>query len=143
MRRAAAVAGAAAFGLAGCGGGLSHDEFVQRADAICTAYDAQVKLLTRPSSYDEIVTYVEKTLPIYVGAINELSALEPPARDRAAVHDWLTANRRVAAAVRTLRAAALRHDPAATNDASAAVQAASNESRRAASALGLKTCAAP
>jgi hypothetical protein len=139
-----ALAGAAALALAGCGGGrLSHGDFVRKADAVCSAYDAKVNVLTRPASYDDVIAYVEKTLPLYVAALDQLHALEPPAADEAAVKAWLAANRKVETAVRTLREAAMRHDPAATNDASAAVQAASLASRKAAAALGLKVCSAP
>jgi hypothetical protein len=140
-----ALAGAAAAVLAGCGGGgrLSHRDFVRRADAVCSAYQTKVELLTRPASYDDVIAYVEKTLPLYVAALEKLRALEAPSADEAAVKSWLAANRKVETAVRTLRDAAMRHDPAATNDASAAVQAASLASRRAAAALGLKVCSTP
>jgi hypothetical protein len=140
----AVLAGAAAVALAGCGGGrLSHAEFVRQADAVCSAYDAKVKLLTHPASYDAVVAYVGQTLPLYVAALDKLEALKPPSSDDAAVREWLAANRKVITAVRNLRAAAMRHDLAATNSASTAVQAAGLASRRAADALGLQTCAAP
>jgi hypothetical protein len=130
--------------LAGCGSGrLSHGDFVRQADAICSAYDAKVKLLTRPTSYDDVVGYVGTTLPLYVGALNQLAALKPPQSDEAAVAAWLAAGRKVTASLKQLRAAAMRHDLAATNDASSAVQAAGLASQHAAAALGLETCAAP
>ncbi|HXH97505.1 MAG TPA: hypothetical protein VNH40_09880 [Gaiellaceae bacterium] len=148
MRRAGvtvALAGALAAMLAGCGGGgrLSHSDFVRRADAVCSAYQAKIDLLTQPASYDDVIAYVEKTLPLYVAALDELRALDAPAADEAGVKTWLAANRKVEAAVRSLRDAAMRHDPAATNDASAAIQAASLASRRAAATLGLKVCSTP
>lgn len=147
MRRAGvtvALAGAAALMLTGCGGGrLSHRDFVRQADAICSAYQAKVELLTHPTSYDDVIAYVQKTLPLYVAALDKLRALDAPAADEAGMKAWLAANRRVEAAVRKLRDAAMRHDPAATNDASAAIQAASLASRKAAAALGLETCSAP
>jgi hypothetical protein len=139
-----ALAGAAALTLAGCGSGrLSHGDFVRKADAVCSAYQAKVEILTHPTSYDDVIAYVEKTLPLYVAALDKLRALEPPPSDEAAVKVWLAANRKVEAAVENLREAAMRHDPAATNDASAAVQAASLASRKTAAALGLAVCSAP
>jgi hypothetical protein len=138
-----ALAGAAALTVTGCGGGrLSHGDFVRRADAVCSAYDAQVNLLTRPTSYDDVTAYVEMTLPLYVAALDKLRALEPPSADRAAVKAWLASTAKVEAAMRRLRDAAMRHDPAATNDASEAVQAASLASRKAAASLGLEVCSA-
>ena len=139
-----ALAGAATLVLAGCGGGrLSHAAYVQRADAICAAYDARVKLLTRPRSFAAVIAYVDRTLPLHVAAVARLRALEPPRADAAGVRAWLAATRRVGEALRTLRAAATRHDLAATNDASDALQAASLSARRAAGDLGLETCATP
>jgi hypothetical protein len=140
----AAAAGLAALALAGCGGGrLSHGDFVRRADAVCAAYDERVQLLTRPNGYGGVVAYVDRTLPLYVAALDRLRALKPAAADEAGVRAWLRANERVVAAVRRLRRAALQKDPAATNDAATAVQAASLASRRAAAALGLETCSQP
>jgi hypothetical protein len=139
-----ALAGAATLAAAGCGGGrLSHGAFVQRADAICSAYDAQVKLLARPTSFAAVTAYVDRTLPLHVAATDDLRALKPPQQDAAAVRAWLAADGRVAAALRTLRAAAMRHDLAATNAASDALQAASLAARRAAGDVGLETCATP
>jgi hypothetical protein len=138
------LAGAAVLTLAGCGGGrLSHDAYVTRADAVCSAYQAKVVLLTNPASYDDVVAYADRTLPLYAAALDRLKALKPPASDESAVRTWLRADRKVAAAIRQLRDAAMRHDPAATNDASAAMQAAGLDGTRAAAALGLKSCAAP
>lgn len=116
---------------------------MQRADAICSAYDAKVKLLTRPSSYDDIAAYVERTLPYYVAALDRLEALKPPVQDEAGVRAWLAANRKIVDAVRSLRDAALRHDPAGANDAASAVQSAGVTSRQSAAALGLKVCSLP
>jgi hypothetical protein len=138
------VAGLAALLLAGCGGGrLSHDDYVRRADAVCAAYDAKVRLLTRPKSFDAIVAYTDRTLPLYVAALDRLRALRPATADEPDVRAWLRANRTVVAATRRLRDAALEKAPGATNDAADALQAASLASRRAAAALGLQVCSTP
>jgi len=139
-----AVAAAATLALAACGSGrLSHDAYVRRADAVCSAYSAKVKLLTRPTSYGAVTSFVERTLPLYVSALEKLEALKPAKEDAGAVRTWLAADRKVASALRTLRAAAMRHDLASTNDAANALQAASLSARQAAGALGLETCATP
>ena len=139
-----ASAAAVALTLAGCGSGrLSHDAYVTRADAVCRAYNSQVTLLTRPTSYEDVIAYVGKTLPYYVGAVNKLKQLEPAKSDEAAVHGWLAHSAVVEAALRSLRDAALNRDAARMNDASTAVQSASLASRQAAGALGLTDCAAP
>lgn len=140
--RGCAVAGAAVLAVAGCGGGrLSHQEFAQRADAVCAAYQGQVKLLTQPASYTAVISYVETTLPLYEAALKQLAALEPPAADEAPVQAWLASSRKVAVSLRSLRQAAMRHDLPGTNAAAAQVQATGAASRQAASALGLTACA--
>jgi hypothetical protein len=139
-----AVMGASVLVVAGCGGGrLSHDDFVARADAVCTAYQQKVALLTHARSYDDVIAYADKTIPLYMAALDKLRALRPPTSDEAAVRRWLAADDRVAAAIGRLREAAMRHDPAATNDASAEMQAAGLAGTRAAAALGLQSCAVP
>ena len=140
-----ALTAAAALAAAGCGGGgrLSHDAYVRHADAICSAYDAKVELLARPTSYDQILAYVRTTLPLYVAALDKLKALKAPSDDETAVQDWLARDRQVVTAVKNLRAAAMRHDLASTNEASTALQAASLAARRAATALGMQTCSTP
>lgn len=144
MRKVVAPGVAAVLALSGCGSGrLSHDQFVAHADAICSAYDAKVQLLAKPRSYEDVVAYVGRTLPLYVAAFDKLKALKPSRADEGAVRSWLAGDAKVVAAVRDLRAAALRHDPAATNDASTALQAASLASRHAAAALGMTVCASP
>jgi hypothetical protein len=127
---------------AGCGGGrLSHGEFVKRADAVCSAYNARVKpRVLAPHSYDAIERYVGETLPLYVAALQKLAALEPPSADAQAVRNWLAADRRVARAVRALGVAAQQRNFPAVTAAASRAQLAASESRQAASALGLRVC---
>jgi hypothetical protein len=90
-----------------------------------------------------VIAYADRTLPLYTAALDKLRALRPPSSDEPAVRKWLDADDKVAAAIGRLREAAMRHDPAATNDASAEIQAAGLAGTRAAAALGLQSCAAP
>src|SRR5207244_2661498 len=76
--------------VSGCGGGgLSHGEFVKRADAICSAYRGSTQRLAHPRSYAEVLAYVKKTLPVYEAALRKLEQLKPPKEDETAVHAWL------------------------------------------------------
>ena len=126
---------------AGCGGGrLSHGEFVKRADAICSAYQAQTTPIVTPRSYDAIVRWGKATLPIYAGALRELSALKPPAADQQEVNAWLAGDRKVQRATRDLVAAAQRRDYPSVTAAASRAQLAGSESRAAASTLGLQVC---
>jgi hypothetical protein len=126
---------------AGCGGGrLSHGAFVEHADAICSAYRAETPPLAKPRSYDAILGWGAKTLPLYAGALRKLSALQPPQADVAQVQTWLAADRKVERAVRDLVAAAQKRDFASVSSAASRAQLAGSESRRAAQALGLQVC---
>jgi len=128
---------------AGCGGGgrLSHGEFVNRADAVCTAYNSKVKpRVITPRSYDAIERYVDSTLPLYMAALEKLSALKPPSSDAQAVRAWLAADHRVARAVRALGVAAQQRNFPAVSAAASRAQLAASESRQAAAGLGMHVC---
>jgi hypothetical protein len=135
------LAAAGALATAGCGGGrLSHDDFVKRADAVCSAFRASTQAMARPRRYKDIVAYVRRTRPLYEAARLELVALKPPAKDEPAVRRWLAADREISAALGDLGTAALRHDFPAVTAAAGRVQAEGVTSRHAAEALGLQVC---
>jgi hypothetical protein len=125
---------------AGCGGGPSHADFVRRADAICTAYVKATKAQARPHAYAQIVAWVGATLPLYEAALRKLEALDAPSGDRDAVRSWLAADRRVAQAVHDLGDAAERRDFPGVTTAASRAELAGSQSRRAATALGLRVC---
>ena len=127
---------------AGCGGGrLSHGDFVKRADAVCSAYNAHVTpRVVTPHSYNAIERYVDSTLPLYTAALEKLSALDPPSSDAQAVRSWLAADRRVARAVRALGVAAQQRNFPAVSAAASRAQLAASESRQAAAGLGMHVC---
>jgi hypothetical protein len=126
---------------AGCGDGrLSHDEFVQRADAVCTAYRGSTQRLAHPKSYAEVLAYVKRTLPYYEAGLRKLEALQPPKDDEAAVRTWLAADRRAVSAERKLADAAQRRDFPDVVSSANDVQQAGVDARHAAAALGLQVC---
>jgi hypothetical protein len=119
---------------------MSHSGYVKHADAICSAYRTQAPPLARPRSYDAIVKWGAKTLPLYAGALRKLSALKVPKADAAQAQAWLSADRKVQLAVRDLVAAAQKRDFAAVSAAASRAQLVGSDSRRAAQALGLQVC---
>jgi hypothetical protein len=135
----------ATLAVTGCGSGgrLSHADFVQRANAVCAAYRASADRIARPRTYDEIVAYVGKTLPLYEAARRKLAGLKPPAKDEPAVRAWIAADSRISAALADLGRAAMRRDFPGVTAAAGAVQAEGVTSRNAAQALGAATCAEP
>lgn len=84
---------------------------------------------------------MQRTLPLYEAALRKLEALEVPADDRSAVRAWLAADRRVAKALHDLGDAAQRRDFPSVTAATARLQLAGSDARRAAAGLGLKVCA--
>jgi hypothetical protein len=126
---------------AGCGGGrLSHGDFVKKADAVCSAYRSQTPPLLSPRSYDAVVAWGRKTLPLYAGALEKLRGLQPPQADEQTVHTWLAADTRVQAATRDLVVAAQKRDYPSLSAAASRAQLAGSESRQAATTLGLQVC---
>jgi hypothetical protein len=114
---------------------------VKRADAICTAYRDATKNTAPPRSYDEIVAFVHKTLPLYEAALRRLEELKPPSGDADAVRAWLAADRAVARATRDLGDAGARRSYPGVTVAFGRAELASSRARRAAAGLGMKVCA--
>ena len=96
--------------------------------------------LTSPRSYDAIVRWGAKTLPLYAGALKDLRRLRPPSDDEQLVRAWLQADGQVQDAVRDLVAAAQKRDFATVSSAASRAQLAGSESRQAALQLGLQVC---
>jgi len=113
---------------------------VKKADAVCTAYRTQTPALLQPRSYDAIVRWGSKTLPLYAGALRKLDALKPASADVQQVQAWLAADRRVERAVRDLVVAAQKRDFASVSAAASRAQLAGSQSRAAAQGLGLQVC---
>ena len=114
---------------------------MKKADAICSAYTGRTKAVVQPRSYDQIVKYVAKTLPLYEAALRRLEALEPPSSDEEAVRTWLAADRRVAKALHDLGDAGQRRDFPAVTAAASRAELAGSQSREAAAGLGMTVCA--
>lgn len=119
---------------------MSHDDYVKRADAICSAYRTQAAPLASPRSYGAIVAWGQKTLPVYAAALQQLEGLQPPAEDAKAVRAWLAADRRVQRALRDLVTGAQKRDFPSVNAAASRAQLAGSQARRAATTLGFSVC---
>ena len=113
---------------------------MHRADAVCSAYAAGAQPLPKATKYAQVTAYVDRNLPLYEAALRKLEALKPPAQDAAGVRQWLAADRRVAAALRALGEAALRHDYPGVTAAVETLQSAGLASSQAADAVGLQVC---
>ncbi|MEA2299214.1 MAG: hypothetical protein QOF77_2150 [Solirubrobacteraceae bacterium] len=109
MRPAVILALLAAVVLAACGGSSSHSkstsaaagptkaQFVAQADPICAAAKRRAptkRLLALigqfPTPTQEIVRLLRRTTPVVKDAVRQLSAVPPPAADRAAIARWIS-----------------------------------------------------
>ena len=97
--------------------------------------------MPRPRSYAQVVSFANRTLPLYTAALRKLEALRRPSMhgDEAGFNSWLAADRQAATALRDLAlGGGMRHDfpgtSAAVNrlqmEAALASRGACGESRR-------------
>jgi hypothetical protein len=142
--RAAAVA-AAVLTLAACGGGgggpqLSRDQFVAKADAICSQVATQRKALTPPTRLPDIPAYVSGYLPALDSGLKKLKALRPPADMQSGVKDWLKAVEETRGLLSDLGSAAKKGDAAAVAKVGAESTSVNSRRQAAARSLGLTSC---
>jgi hypothetical protein len=74
---------AGATGVAGCGGGdggsgaLSRKQYIARADQICRDSNRQILKIPAPKSAPQVVSYVNRAVPLVDQTLKRLKALEP------------------------------------------------------------------
>jgi DNA-binding NtrC family response regulator len=145
--RAAFAAFAAVTVLPGCSGGdggdgrLSKEEYVERADAICTEYERRLDELPEPANIRELGDVAARALPLARRGVRELKALRSPEEVRADVHTWLERNDRNLVLLAALRDAARAGKTTRVQEI--ASEAADNEAAadRLAKRIGLRACA--
>jgi hypothetical protein len=146
--RYAVVLAAVTVGVAGCGESkgsdrLSKEDYLKRADAVCTAYDHRLEELPEPKTIEGVVTLADEAKPVAERGLAELRKLRPPADLQEDVDAWLALNQANVDAIDDLREAAAASDEAA---ARAVSQDAVENERKAdavAKRIGLEECAAP
>jgi len=143
----ASLAVAVALTSAGCGeskGGdrLSKEDYVRRADAICTAHEKRLDALAEPKTIEEVETLAERAKPIAEDGQAALRRLRPPLDLQEDVDAWLALNQVNVDAIDDLRAAAADADEAGAQAVSR--RAVENEQKADALAkrIGLVACAA-
>jgi hypothetical protein len=142
---AALVVAAAGTALAaGCGSSrLSHEQLVERADAVCARYDAAVKKLRTPRTLIDVERYTRRVIPIYRRALAELAALVPPKDDLPTFRALLRADRKIAADLEALAAAAAARQIPHVRAVVRMATAHNRRGNRLARRLGLKVCSKP
>lgn len=145
---ATAVALAAiALGTPACGSSYTRQDFVDRANGICTDALAQTRAIApagAPQSNRALATYLRQVLPIVQHEASQLRALRRPPgseADKTALTHYLAALDGEVVATKRLRDAAARGDGDGVSAAETDLQ--SNQAEALAAKYGLKSCAAP
>ena len=66
-------------------GGVSKADYLSRAEAICTRINAEQANLTTPTAVNELAPYVDKIVALADRATRQITVLEAPKADRAAL----------------------------------------------------------
>lgn len=140
MRRLAPAL--AALALAACGGGeLSRQQFLERADAICTRVNDELSEIQQPASLAELAPVLDEGLVVVRDAVEDLRELEPPAEMEARVEAWIDKVDEAADELDKAADAARRGDQEAVGLALQAGDDANTEGNERARQLGLQSCA--
>jgi hypothetical protein len=131
--------------LAGCGGGgghrLSHDDFVGRANAICSDYRARIAAVPRPrSNLSSVARYVDRVVGLVRQGVAQQRKLLPPAADERTWAALVAANERVIRTTEKISSEAHAKNAGAVRRASTQLSAENRAAQRFAARLGLDDC---
>jgi hypothetical protein len=145
MRRALPILPALV--LAACAGGgdgdrLSRADFISRADAVCTEYEAKLDALGTPQNEEQLAAFAERALPIAEDGRGELGELRPPEDLEATYDAWLEQGDRAIEIVEELRDAAEDGDAAEIQRIAQEAEETDREANRLAAELGFEQCGA-
>jgi phage I-like protein len=133
-----ATALCAAAGLAGCGGGSS---FTSQADSICKTYNAKINSLAKPTTNAEIVSFLDKFLPLVQQGTAKLKAVKPPSDQASQYQAYLAVLEQEVALTQQADAAARAGNITQAKTLAAQTSQLSAQDKAMAKALGLKDCA--
>jgi hypothetical protein len=146
-RRALCLATAAGFSasllLASCGGdgdGLSREEFVAEADAICAEYDQRVQEIEQPQGLDDVERYADEAQPVIEEGMTELRELEPPEELQDDWNAFISSSEESLDFLDELREAGAAGDPERIQEIAQEVSAVNDEANGIARELGLEDC---
>jgi hypothetical protein len=144
LTKPSGVIGVLIVGLTGCGGPLSREDLLSKANAICASAEGQAAAVPEPSSTrDPAATsrYVSALIPIAQREFRELRALEPPADLRVRYGAYLAAGDRGVSLLKQLRAAAQARRAERARTLLMRLETLTNHADDQAKKLGLGDCA--
>jgi hypothetical protein len=146
LRRVAPAAIALALGAlpaAGCGGGdsgLSREELIARADAICEQYERRTEEVETPQGFEDIEQFAVETRTLIQEAVNQLGELEPPGELAEDYDRWIGQNEENLGLLEDVESAAAAGDEARVRDLLGEAQQASARTDRLAEEIGFEEC---
>lgn len=126
---------------ASCGGGVSREDFVAEADPICARVTSAVKEIPEPQSAEEIVPFLEETIPLVEDGLDDLRDVEPPEEDQDTFDEWIDILEQQNDKAEEALAAAQAGDQATFEAAFAELDELNAEGNDLAADLGLDDCA--
>lgn len=132
-----------ALAIAGCGGGggVSKSEYVSKADAICSKYNAKIKALGNPDP-SELGKFVGKGKALASQELAELKALDRPDELKKDLDEVYGILDQEIAKFDDLQAAAEKQDAAAITKAVGELDKLDKRSEVIAKKIGMKACGA-
>ena len=146
--RQAALALLTVLVLAACGGGgggssrLSKSEFDAKANAVCDKYEKKIKAVPQPSGTKDIVSYIDKVLPILDEGTGKLDELNPPKDIESTVDEWRSIQHQEVDEAKKLKEAAQKGDLAEVTKIAGETAASNKRGNQLALQIGATTCAA-
>jgi hypothetical protein len=135
-----AIALAFAAALSACGGGVSKESFITKADAACGTGNGALGLLAKPSSLPELATAAGTVANSIDSQADVLRKMDPPSDDKAVVGTVIGALAETSAPARALQEAAGKTDDAATARAVNDLKAKTDAAATAAKGYGFLAC---
>jgi hypothetical protein len=142
-RHLLALVAASALTATGCGGGdkgLSKEEYIARADKICTSAATRIRALGTPQSPDQFPAFAAKTEPIVRDGLRRLRALAPPSEIAGHVNRFLADVEKAAALVHRAGVAGKTRDIAELQRIGDEAPTVLADTAREAKAIGYKQC---
>jgi hypothetical protein len=142
-----AVAGSALVTAVGCGGGdgsegLSRQEFIQQAEAICERAESESDALAEPQTDAELIEAGEQNLSILERMISDLGELEPPSELKADLESWLALADRQATTAGDFIEALREQDQAQVQELGIQLEETEQQADALAAKIGIRACGA-
>ncbi|MFN2525792.1 MAG: hypothetical protein ABR505_05955 [Actinomycetota bacterium] len=127
--------------FAGCAdNGVTTQEFIARADAICSEMKEDIEALPSPRLPSEIGPHVNASAQVISRGLDRVRALEYPEKDRPTVEAFLERATEAVGYLPGLGRAAAKNQTVKLQETTSKLEAASERAREIARAFGFKVC---